>query len=244
MNDPRTFHGFREHISEERFEVMQQPIINLSDDTISHHEWLVRFEHEGSLEGLLRPAELSGAIKDLDLSMLARAVLTLNANPEGTGIAINLSGASFETEGFERSLMACLSAYTAAPHKLMLELTETWDLRSLDKAESILTRLQLRGHPICLDDVGAGAASIRYLRALPANWLKIDGHFVHRAMENLRERAILKALLTLRGPIDVKFIAEGIETQELLDFARDMNFDAVQGYFIQKPMPLLADSPT
>ncbi len=242
MNDLRTFHGFREHISEERFHVMQQPIINLADGSISHHEWLVRFEHEDGLEGVLRPAELSGAIKDLDLSMLARAVLTLNANPDSTGIAINLSGASFEAEGFERSLMACLSAYDAAPHKLMLELTETWDLRSLDKAESILTRLQLRGHPICLDDVGAGAASIRYLRALPANWLKIDGHFVLRAMENLRERAILKALLSLGGPIDVKFIAEGIETQELLDFAKDLNFDAAQGYFIEKPSPLMTVS--
>lgn len=238
MNDLRTFHGFREHISEERFEVMQQPIIHLEDGSISHHEWLVRFADEGGLETVLRPAELSGAIKALDLSMLARAVLRLNENPDGTGIAINLSGASFEDDGFERSIMACLSAYTAPPKKLMLELTETWDLRTLDHASNILTALQGRGHPICMDDVGAGAASIRYLRALPANWLKIDGEFFQAALKNERERAILTALLSLKEPLNVQYIAEGVETEELLYFARDIGFDAAQGYFIGKPAPL------
>lgn len=238
MNDLRTFHGFREHISEERFEVLQQPIIHLADGSISHHEWLVRFADEGGLDSVLRPAELSGAIKDLDLSMLARAVLRLNENPKSAGIAINLSGASFEDEGFERSLMACLSAYSAAPHKLMLELTETWDLRTLDKAAEILNTLQDRGHPICMDDVGAGAASIRYLRALPANWLKIDGEFFQSSFKSERECAILKAMMSLKEPLDVKFIAEGVETEELLYFARELGFDAAQGYYIGRPAPL------
>ncbi len=238
MNDLRTFHGFREHISEERFEVLQQPIIHLEDGSISHHEWLVRFADEGGLETVLRPAELSGAIKDLDLSMLARAVITLNNNPKAAGIAINLSGASFEAEGFERSLMACLSAYKAPPKKLMLELTETWNLKTLDHAADILTKLQDRGHPICMDDVGAGAASIRYLRALPADWLKIDGEFFQAAYKSEREKAILKALMTLKEPLDVKFIAEGVETEDMLYFARELGFEGAQGYYIGKPGPL------
>lgn len=238
MNDPRTFHGFREHVSEQRFKVMMQPIVHLDDNTISHHEWLVRFEHEGALEGLLRPAELNGAIKDLDLSMLARAVLQLNANPDSTGIAVNLSGASIEEAGFKHALMACLSALTAPPGKLMIELTETWDLRELGKAQDILATLSQRGHSICLDDVGAGAASIRYLRAFPADWLKIDGEFVTDAMKSDRERAILKALLSLKEPLGVKFIAEGVETEDILNFIKDMGFDAAQGYFIGKPAPI------
>jgi len=238
MTDPLTFHGFREHVSEQRFRVMEQPIVHLDDGEISHHEWLVRFDHEDGLEGVLRGAEMSGAIKDLDLSMLARAVLTLNDNPMGPGIAVNLSGASFENAGFERSLMACLSAYVGPPEKLILELTETWDLRDLDHAKNILVQLQNLGHPVCLDDVGAGAASIRYLRAFPANWLKIDGEFIKAAFEDHRERAILNALLTLRDPLNVKFIAEGIETEELYQFARDHDFDAVQGYAIGKPSPI------
>lgn len=238
MNDPRTFHGFREHVSEQRFQVYKQPIIHLDTEEVSHHEWLVRFETEGALEGLLRPAELNGAIKDLDLSMLARAVLTLNADHDRAGIAVNLSGASIEEPGFKHALMACLSALQAPAEKLMIELTETWDLRVLDKAQEILATLSERGHPICLDDVGAGAASIRYLRAFPANWLKIDGDFVLDAMASDRECAILKALMSLKDPLDVKFIAEGVETQEIYDFITELGFDAAQGYFIGKPEPI------
>ena len=242
MNDPRTFHGFREHVSEQLYEVYKQPIIHLDNNRISHHEWLVRFDHEYGLAGVLRPAEISGAIKDLDLSMLARAILVLNKNADGPGIAINLSGASIEEPGFEHALMACLSAYTGPPSKLIIELTETWDLDDLGKARATLAKLQRRGHPICLDDVGAGAASIRYLRALPADWLKIDGDFVVSAMESKRERAILEALMTLKGPLGFKYIAEGVENQDILNFAREIGFDAAQGYEIGKPSPELRQS--
>jgi len=72
----------------------------------------------------------------------------------------------------------------------------------LSFAEILLADLKTRGHPVCLDDVGAGAASIRYLRALPCNWLKIDGGFVAAAFNTARDRAILKALLSLRDALD------------------------------------------
>lgn len=235
MQDITTFQGFRSHVSEEMFTVMRQPIIDLTTDSVSHYEWLVRFDHSVGLAGVLRPAELSGAIKDLDLSMLARAVLQLNINSEGPGIAINLSGASMGEPGFEHALNACLSALEGPPEKLMIELTETWNIHELEAAAAILARLRRRGHPICLDDVGAGAASIRYLRAIGADWLKIDGDFVVAAFERERDLAILKALLSLRESLGVKLIAEGVETAELLQFARDLGFDAAQGYHIGKP---------
>ena len=243
MNDLRTFHGFREHVSEERFQVYEQPILHLDSNEISHHEWLVRFENDAGLEGVLRPAEISGAIKDLDMSMLARAVLTLNHDPEGTGIAINISGASIEEKDFERSIMACLSACTGPPEKLIIELTETWDLRDLGKAKDILSVLQSRGHPVCLDDVGAGAASIRYLRAFPADWLKIDAEFIRSAMNDKRELAILKAILSLKESLGVKLIAEGIENDKILKFVQNLKFDAVQGYKIGKPQAIKGFQP-
>ena len=76
---------------------------------------------------------------------------------------------------------------------------------------------------------------VRILRALPANWLKIDGGFVAAAFNSARDRSILKALLTLRDPLDVRFIAEGVETQELKDFVMDLGFDAAQGFAIGRP---------
>lgn len=226
--------GFREHVSEQLYSVMRQPIVELATGEVHHYEWLVRFEGQGT-EGVIRPAEINGVIRDLDLSMLAQAILVLNADPEGAGIAINLSGASVDRATFQPSVMACLTALEANPAKLVIELTESWDMDRIELAESLLTELKRRGHPVCLDDVGAGAASIRYLRALPADWLKIDGGFVVAAYENARDLAILKALLSLRDPLSVRFIAEGIETIELLDFVRRLGIDAAQGYALGKP---------
>lgn len=239
--DPRqilkTADGFREHVSEQRFQVMRQPIVDLKNNHIHHYEWLVRFEADPETLGVIRPAEISGVIRDLDMSMLAQAILVLNDDPEGPGIAINLSGASIDRVTFTPSVLACLTALKASPTRLIIELTETWDMDRLDLAEVLLTELKSRGHPVCLDDVGAGAASIRYLRALPANWLKIDGAFVAAAYNTARDRAILRALLSLREPLDVRFIAEGVETAALIDFVKDLGFDAAQGYAVGKPEP-------
>ncbi len=237
MPDPRTAQGFRTHVSEQLYSVLAQPIVDIKTRKILHYEWLVRFDHEAGLAGVLRPAEISGVIKDLDLSMLAQAILVLNAKPDSASIAINLSGASLDKDGFANSLLACLSAYEASPTKLIIELTETWDMQELGRAEQLLSELRRRGHPICLDDVGAGAASIRYLRALPANWLKIDGGFIAAALISNRERAILQAILSLRDALDCRFIAEGIESDELLNFAIKLGFDAAQGYSLGKPLP-------
>jgi len=228
--------GFREHISEQRYSVLRQPIVDLSTGHVHHYEWLVRFKGQGT-QGVIRSSELSGVIRDLDLSMLAQAIIVLNEDPEGPGIAINLSGASVDRANFKSSVLACLTALTASPTKLVMELTESWDMDRIELAESLLTELKARGHPVCLDDVGAGAASIRYIRALPANWLKIDGEFIAAAYKNKRDRAILQALLSLRDPLDVRFIAEGIETVELFDFVRRLGIDAGQGYAIGKPEP-------
>lgn len=237
MPDPQTEHGFRAHISEDRHSIMRQAVVCATDFSVLHYEWLVRFDSDAGLERILRPAEISGAISDLDLSMLKQAVAVLNTAPDRHPIAVNLSGASFADPGFENTLLATLTKLETNPEKLIFELTETWDLKNLNPALRLLNILRDRGHSLCLDDVGAGAASIRYLRAFPADWLKIDGEFVASAARNDRENAILKAILSLREDLNVRFIAEGIETEQLRDFALKMGFDALQGYIFGPPEP-------
>lgn len=237
VSDLATEKGFRDHISQNRYTVMRQPVVCLQSNKVLHNEWLVRFDSETGLERILRPAEISGAISELDLSMLQQAVNTLNKDPKSTAIAVNLSGASFTDPAFERTLFSILAGLKANPQKLLFELTETWNLSDLRPAVRVLNILRERGHGLCLDDVGAGAASLRYLRALPADWLKIDGEFVTGAANNAQELAVLKAVLSLRDSLDVKFIAEGIETNRLLKFATETGFDAVQGYILGAPVP-------
>lgn len=235
--DLQTEKGFRAHISESRHTIMRQPVVCAKDFTVLHHEWLVRFDSDTGLERILRPAEISGAISDLDLSMLTRAVSALNANPDRHAIAVNLSGASFSDPVFERSLLALLAKLETEPAKLLFELTETWDLKDLRPAIHLLNILRERGHSLCLDDVGAGAASLRYLRAFPTDWLKIDGDFVAGAASCTRQRAVLNAVLGLRDALGVRFIAEGIESEPLRNFALESGFDALQGFIIAPPVP-------
>ncbi|PHR59327.1 MAG: hypothetical protein COA43_09335 [Robiginitomaculum sp.] len=235
--DLKTEVGFRTHISQNKYTVMSQPVFCTRSDSVLHTEWLVRFDSDTGLERILRPAEISGAISDLDLSMLKQAVSSLNFDPERTAIAVNLSGASFSEPSFERSLLAILAELKASPHKLLFELTETWNLSDLTPAIRLLNILRERGHSLCLDDVGAGAASLRYLRAFPADWLKIDGSFVTGAATNTQERAVLLAVLSLRDSLGVRFIAEGIESESLRQFAMEIGFDALQGYILGSPEP-------
>ena len=235
MADPKTDAGFRQHVQERRFNIVAQAVVDLKTREILHDEWLVRFDSDVELPGLLRPAEISGAIAALDISMMEHAVKTLNMDKRRNSIAVNISGASMDDPKFEHLLFATLDKLTAQPSRLVLELTESWNLHELNTASEILKKLRARGHSICLDDVGAGAASIRYLRAFETDWLKLDGEFVQAAMTNARDLTILKAVLTLKESLGVKTIAEGIEDQSAIDFAISLGFDAAQGYVFGEP---------
>ena len=235
MPDIQTAQGFRRHVSQKRYSVMRQPIVATITGEVLHHEWLVRFDSKTGLERVLRPAEISGAISDLDLSMLGQAIDKINEKSNKVPIAINISGASFADPDFEHALLNSLATLKMDTSNLIFELTETWDLKDLQPVIRLLNILRDRGHSLCLDDVGAGAASIRYLRALPADWLKIDGGFVAGAAANFREKAVLKAIMGLRDDLGVRFIGEGIESEPLKDFAVEMGFDAIQGYIIGAP---------
>jgi EAL domain-containing protein (putative c-di-GMP-specific phosphodiesterase class I) len=214
---------------------MRQPVVATKSGEVLHHEWLVRFDSKTGLERVIRPAEISGAISDLDLAMLRQAIEKLNENSNTVPIAINISGASFAVPGFEHALLDALTLLKSDTSNLIFELTETWHLKDLQPVIRLLDILRDRGHSLCLDDVGAGAASIRYLRALPADWLKIDGGFVAGAAANPREKAVLKAIMGLRHDLGVRFIGEGIESEPLRAFAIEMGFDAIQGYIIGAP---------
>ncbi|WP_017930170.1 EAL domain-containing protein [Robiginitomaculum antarcticum] len=235
MSDPKTAAGFRQHVQEKRYFIMRQPVVDLETMQPIHDEWLVRFEADEGLVDMLRPAEISGAIATLDVSMLEQAIRTLNLDRRRLPIAVNLSGASMLEPPFEEALFYALSKQKTAPERLIIELTETWDMRDLTRAQHILSRLSAAGHPLCLDDVGAGAASIRYLRAFETQWLKIDGDFVQAAMHRERDLVILKNLLNLRQDLNLKIIAEGVEDQAVITFVKSLGFDAAQGYALGTP---------
>ncbi|MNV46380.1 Phytochrome-like protein cph2 [compost metagenome] len=123
-----------------------------------------------------------------------------------------------------------------APHLLELELTES---QLLDSVEHIITTFhQLRdlGVKLAIDDFGTGYSSLSYLKRFPVDYVKIDRAFIHGLAEGSQDAAIIRAIIAMAKSLDLKVVAEGVETREQLDFLREQGCDEAQGYLISRPI--------
>ena len=120
---------------------------------------------------------------------------------------------------------------------LELELTESSIMRNAKLAAEILRELKDRGVKIAVDDFGTGHSSLGYLRSLPLDVLKVDRSFVHNATTNADDAALVMAIITLAHSLRLEVIAEGVETEEHLQFLKLLRCDEGQGYFFAKAMP-------
>jgi len=120
---------------------------------------------------------------------------------------------------------------------LQFEVTETALLHS-NKLEPTLEALQAMGATIALDDFGTGYSSLSRLKDLPLNCLKIDRSFVSSILSDTKSLEIVKAVCTLGKALDLKLVAEGVETSEQLKVLQEIGCDLIQGYLLARPMPL------
>ena len=123
--------------------------------------------------------------------------------------------------------------------RLEVEITESSLMRDLDKAEQVLVGLQTMGVRIALDNFGTGYSSLSNLRRFPLSALKIDGRFVRAAPDDGADARIVTALAGLADGLGLHVVAEGVETEEQLDFVRHCGCHEAQGYFLSKPLPML-----
>jgi hypothetical protein len=124
-----------------------------------------------------------------------------------------------------------------APNHLVFELTESSLAANSSSLLDILARFRLKGFRLSLDDYGTGYASLEELRSLPFHELKIDRQFVQGAIENPRARAILRSTIGLARELNMSTVAEGVETDSMLQMVAGLGCDAVQGFLIAGPMP-------
>ena len=121
---------------------------------------------------------------------------------------------------------------------LEVEVTETAIARNISKAADILHSLRERGIKIAIDDFGTGQSSLNYLFELPLDVLKIDQVFVRSMLDNSAAEAIIRSAIMMGHEMNLKVIAEGIETQEHLNHLKKLGCDYGQGYYISRPMPV------
>lgn len=227
------------------FELFYQPQINLLTNEVMAYEALIRWEkNEGefiSPDKFIPVAEETGLILDIGEWVIRSAVyqsLMLNAEQKDKKyISINVSGRQFLDRTFFTRIQKLLRAVDGIHECLELEITESVLLNNLEENIRILQSLRELGMRIAVDDFGTGYSSLNYLKKLPIDTLKIDRSFISGVCENRQDAAIATTIITLAKSLDLKVVAEGVETEEQLAFLKQGGCDAVQGFLIAKPMP-------
>lgn len=225
----------RQTISELRFSLVYQPVVALAGRNVHHYEVLSRFPGKPNTFEVVGFMENVGLVAELDLTVCRLAIAALEQNA-GVRLAINLSGRSVQTESFRQELGALIAALGGSGDRLLFELTESAAVERLEEAAAFLGWLRKLGHRVCLDDFGSGAAAYSYLRRFDVDYLKIDGPFLKAAMENGRERALIRSICVLCNEIGGKVIGEMIEDEKAATLAKTLGIDYGQGWLFGKPL--------
>jgi diguanylate cyclase (GGDEF)-like protein len=231
-------------VEEGRLELFAQRIVPLSptlDDT-PFFELMVRLRDE---DGTLVPpsefipaAERYNVMVMVDRWVVNRAIdlLTdcLKAGKRQPLVAVNLSGTSINDEDFLEFVMARLSNEQVA-RSICFEITETAAVASLTKATFFIKELRARGCRFSLDDFGSGVSSFMYLKTLPVDFLKIDGHFAERLASDVVDRSMVEAIIKIGRAMQVATIAEKVESAEVLQVLKQLGVDYIQGFHLSEP---------
>ncbi len=237
-------------VEKEQLFLEYQPIIDLKTSQLKSFECLLRWQHPS--QGLIPPdrfipiAEETGLIFDIGLWVIREAVRQLqcwqslpDVDPQLT-MAVNLSALQLNQPDLLEHIDNILSETQVSADKLKLEITETALMDNSENVNTLLDDLISRSIELAIDDFGTGYSSLSYLDKLPVQVLKIDRSFVdslinrNEAHEGAQE--IVKATISLAHNLNIKVVAEGIETQDQWDFLVEHNCDYGQGYFISKPL--------
>lgn len=230
----------RSTVSQNKFEMVFQPIVGLADRKLHHYEALVRFEDGGSPFETIRLAEGVHMIGEFDLAVVQRVMDTLaeaRKRGERPEIAVNLSGHSMESTVFIAALRTLIGQDRDLSRQIIFEVTESTQITDLVHAGNAVRQLRADGHSVCLDDFGAGAASFPYLQALEVDFVKIDGAYVKalQSSDKQRDRSILRGMVWLCKDLGVGTVAEMIETEEQARLLQDFGIDYGQGWLFGKP---------
>jgi len=216
-------------IRDRDFTLAYQPVVALSDGALHHHEVLVRFGSDGSPFPMIRMAEEMDLIAPLDLAVLETTVRILQGAPDLV-LAVNVSGRSVMNESYLTQALGLVAAAPDIRGRLMLELTESAAVEDLPLADRHLQAFRAAGCEVCLDDFGAGAASLAYLQQLTLDLVKIDGRYIRDLQHGGREATFVKHLVAMCEELGVRTLAEMVETPEAEDAVRRAGVDYAQGW--------------
>ena len=233
----------RKAVHSDELNLVFQPKVMLRGDGQYHAEALVRWRHPA--RGLVTPiefipfAEQTGYIREITKWVLRRAIAQCAAwRGEGLpmNVSINLSARDLMDSELLERFASLLERFECAAPWITLEITESAILDDPGHAIENLGRLHALGCKVSIDDYGTGYSSLAYLRRLPLHELKIDKTFITGMARDALDSVIVRSTIELAHNMGLVVVAEGVEDEATLDHLRALGCDAVQGYFLSRPM--------
>ena len=228
-----------------QFQLLYQPQVDLRNGRLFGVEALIRWNHPE--QGLISPqrfiglAEESGLIVPLGEWVLrtacAQGMAWRAAGLPPLSISVNVSARQFEEKRLVERIAAALRDSGLPPESLEIEVTESLIMRDLARALDKMRELTDMGVSLSIDDFGTGYSSLSALKSFPISRLKIDKSFVRDLADSPDDQAIAMAVISLGHKLDLRVIAEGVETGQQRDFLRANDCDEMQGYLFSRPVP-------
>jgi diguanylate cyclase (GGDEF)-like protein/PAS domain S-box-containing protein len=236
--------NLRRALERQEFSLHYQPKINLRTGEITGAEALIRWTHP--IRGPVSPAQFIPVAEDCGLILpigqwvlreaCKQARAWVNAGLPLATMAVNISSMEFRDDNFLEGVFATLKETGLDPKSLELELTESVLMKRAESAASVLKALRASGVQIAVDDFGTGYSSLSYLRKFPIDALKIDQSFVRQITAAPDDTTIVTAVISMGRSLKLRVVAEGVETQEELEFLQVHHCDEAQGYYFSRPV--------
>ena len=222
-----------------------QPRIDFLSGKIVGYEALLRWHHPQ--DGLIAPgvfipiAEESGLIVPIGDWVIRQACQQMKRWRESgfavASVAVNLSARQFFDDRLPQRVSQAISDAGMEPAQLELEITESILMANTEETMSLFVQLRQLGVKLSIDDFGTGFSSLAYLKRFHVDSLKIDHSFVRDISTNADDAAIVRAIVSLAHSLQLRVVAEGVETREQLDFLRECGCEEAQGYYFAHPLP-------
>ncbi|WP_066377019.1 MULTISPECIES: EAL domain-containing response regulator [unclassified Anabaena] len=227
------------------FELHYQPIVDIASRQIIGAESLLRWQSPEL--GLISPtefiplAESTGLIVNIGHWVVSTVCHQIrrwrDIGIDDLTITVNLSAIEFSHPDLIQKITHALNSNNLEAKYLELELTESM-IMQVNNALVTMNELRSLGMRIAIDDFGTGYSSLAYLKNLPVNTLKIDRYFIHNVDQDYQKSAITKALIEMAHNLNMRVIAEGVETEAELSFLQQNRCDAMQGFLFSPPLKL------
>ena len=235
----------RDALLQEQYVLHYQPRFDLSSGRVVGLEALIRWRHPD--RGMVSPADFiplleeTGMILEVGRWALTRAAMDHDkwraAGRNAPRIAVNVSPVQLRRKDFVDHVQDALAAVDKAADRIDIEITESMLMEDVEGSIEKLKTVQSMGLNIAVDDFGTGYSSLSYLARLPINSLKIDRSFITQMSKGPEQMAIISTVISLGRALNLKVVAEGVETEEQANLLRLLRCDEAQGYLFAKPMP-------